>query len=257
MNANNEIYQKYSNHDAYNRQFGNVSHEMNNIYSLRNDFGLYFECEKIKYLIKLLNQENISLVDKKILDVGCHYGFHLNLMAYLKGSADGLHGIDIIDKYIDVAQRINASIDFRTMDIMELKSERYEFIQLVYVLSEIFPEEFRLKFVEQISKLQQPGDYIYIVNFKALPPILYFILNTIIRVLKLPINIKLTRERNLDDKLIKKLFSEYRLVRSYTSIFLPARELYSKLHIPIGVIKVLGSLIPIHRYYFALLKKNY
>ncbi len=54
-------------------------------YSLRNKFGFYFEYRKFRESINLFNHAKINFSGMKILDMGCHKGYQLSNLAFLKG----------------------------------------------------------------------------------------------------------------------------------------------------------------------------
>ncbi|MCB0375162.1 MAG: hypothetical protein KDD04_04525 [Sinomicrobium sp.] len=64
-------------------RYGAKPDDFDNVYSLRNPYGLHFETERINAIMGLLNEHQVVLPSKKIPDVGCHYGFYANLFAYL------------------------------------------------------------------------------------------------------------------------------------------------------------------------------
>jgi len=259
LSAFDAILEKYSKDERYNNKPDSVEYEVNNLYSIRSKFGRYFESEKMYYLVELLNHDKISLVDKKVLDVGCHTGWILNLIAFLKESSDDLTGIDIVDEYIERANCINNSINFKTENILESEGgEKYNLILLIYILSEIYPAKARLQFANKIASLQDRGDYLIIFNFKRLPKLLFLLLK-IARPFCLVLKIKIPSpeigyERNLDDSSVKSLFKDYELVKSYSFITLFARKLIHDYKVPVAVARIFSKVVP--KYYMALLKKN-
>lgn len=253
-----KINEKYEKDKRYNNQSQSVDYEINNLYSLRSRFGRYFESEKLYYLIELLNYEKISLVNKSILDVGCHTGLILNMLANLKESSKGLKGIDIMHSYTERAKKINSSIEYETKSALDIgQEEQYDLILLIYILSEIYPLSLREKVIRKLAATQKKGDYIIIFNFKRLPYPFYLLLKVIYPLNKfLPFNIPspdFGREINLDDQAVKEQFKEYEVVKSYSFVFLLARKMIHDFKFPVIVMRAFSGILP--KYYMVLLKK--
>ena len=230
-----KIFEKYENDTRYNMRFGDFEHQAADQYSIRNPFGFYFEAEEMKYLVKLLNHEKIVLPGKSILDVGCHHGYHLGRLASLKGSCDEMHGIDIIESYINTARAINPGMEFSCCRSLE-----------------DWPEG-------------RFGDYLLVMNFKRLPRWGYKVLGFCSRLLRTVLPglarriddaCALSLERNLDDEGIKEQFWDYELVKSYSFIFFFGRYLYLKFNTPIPVIKFLDWVFPVRKYHWALMERK-
>lgn len=262
-----KILKKYEEDTRYNVQFDDWEHQVTDQYSIRNPFGFYFEGEKMKYMVKLLNHEKLLLSDKSVLDIGCHYGFHLNQLAFMKGNSRDMVGIDIIEDYVETAKQLNPGMTFRTCQSLDDWPERrFNLISAIYVLSEIPAEGgYRKEFIYAISRRQESGDYLMVMNFRRMPKWAYKALGKTSSFLgrlapsvakKIEHISALSLERNLDDEAMAEQFADYEVVKSYSFMFFFGRDLYLKFKLPIGVIKFLEIICPIYKYYFVLLKKK-
>lgn len=263
-----KILQKYEKDTRYNVQFDDFQHQVTDQYSLRNPFGFYFETEKLKYMVKLFNYEKINLSGKSILDIGCHYGYHLNKLAFLKGSCENMVGIDIIEDYIQTARGINPGMVFEKCQSLEEWPEGpFNLITAIYVLSEIPAKDgYREQFIRAITDRQETGDYLMVMNFKRMPRWVYktmglankLVLNKILPSLAQRIDriCALSLERNLDDEGMTEQFPDYELIKSYSCIFFFGRDLYLKCKLPIPILRFLELICPVHKYYSALLKRR-
>tara|TARA_Y100000034_G_C6845531_1_gene383006 strand:+ start:70 stop:741 length:672 start_codon:yes stop_codon:yes gene_type:complete len=221
---------------------------LSNRYSLRNKFGLYFEYRKLKEIIKFLNYEKIDLKDKKILDIGCHRGFQLYPLAFIKGTTKNIYGIDYIPSFIEDAKLINPGINFEQMDVYDLKfSENFfDFVTIIYLYNSI-PEQDRMKISSEISKKIKKEGYLLIFDFSD-----NFLINSIRKV-----TTTLKKQENkykpqLNDKILKELYPDFKIIKSKNMINLFSYRLCNFL--PYSLVELLDFITP-KNYYMALLKK--
>ncbi|WP_293712212.1 class I SAM-dependent methyltransferase [uncultured Parabacteroides sp.] len=117
----------------------------------------YHDPEKITYIL-----EHTTLhKGLKILDVGCGTGIlEQYLLTY---SPTHITGIDISPRMIDQASSKYAvnTVDFRSMDIMDLKDERFDFI----IAYSVFPHfEQPEKLIAHLAELLTPGGELVICH---------------------------------------------------------------------------------------------
>jgi len=224
------------------------ANDLSNRYSLRNKFGLYFEYKKLKEMIKLLNYGKINLKDKKILDIGCHRGFQLYPLAFIKGTTKNIYGIDYIHSFIEDAKLINPGINFQQMDVYDLKfpEDFFDFVTIIYLYNSI-PEQDRKKVSSGISKKIKKGGYLLIFEFSDNP-----LINSIRKA-----TTTLKRQENkykpqLNDKILEKLYPDFKIIKSKNMINLFSYRLCNFL--PYSLIELLDLITP-KNYYIALLKK--
>jgi SAM-dependent methyltransferase len=144
--------------------------DFDNMYSLRSSTGLYFETRRMSLLFDLLNEHSVPLSGRKVLDVGCHFGFYSSLFAYLKHEADGVTGCDFIDDYLAVARRVNASVRFEQQDMYEptLPEGGFDLVLVNYLMNCI-PEGDATRITSNLAKLVAPGGHVLFFDFHYSP----------------------------------------------------------------------------------------
>ena len=231
------------------KKYKSNANDLSNRYSLRNKFGLYFEYKKLKEIIKFLNYDKINLNDKKILDIGCHRGFQLYPLAFIKGTAKDIYGVDYINSFIEDAKAINPGINFQKMDVYDLKFPEnfFDFVSIIYVYNSI-PEKDRIKISSEISKRIKKEGYLLVFDFSD-----NMLINSIRKA-----TTTLKKQENkykpqLNDKILKKLYPDFKIIKSKNMINLFSYRLSKFL--PYSLIELLDFITP-KNYYIALLKKN-
>ena len=106
---------------AYEKRKESVSVER---YSFFND-GNRFITQRLEWdVLKLLKKQNVnSLIDKKILDVGCGTGGELRNFLRYGAQPENLFGIDLLPDRIELAKRLSPNLDFRCGDASKLPYE--------------------------------------------------------------------------------------------------------------------------------------
>ncbi len=161
---NREYYrEKY----AADPRYSAGTDDFDNEYSVRNnESGLYFETERIRSIFTVLNRQRICFDGKRILDIGCNYGFYSNLFAYLKRDTDGVYGVDFIQNSIDTAKRINGGIRYQRQDLyegLEFEDRSFDFILVNYVLNCI--TENRVEVCKDIESKLKTGGHLLLFDF--------------------------------------------------------------------------------------------
>lgn len=246
----NQQKEKYLHDVCYHVSSDNFNQSINNRYSLRNYHGLYFDMKKITEFIKMLNNEKIRLKDKKILDIGCYYGLYSNLFAYLKQNSDGVYGIDFIPAYLKKAKDINPGIHFIEGDVYELpfKNNFFDIILCSYVFNAIPYGDLSRVTKLVSSKLKHKG---YILFFDLYDS---WIINAINYVRGGPLR-KEERLSSFNRKIIERLFSDFKIIKSKKMINIFRFTLLLKFKAPYWLLDFLDLILP-HDYYMALLQKK-
>ena len=155
--------ERYFEDERYNAGVDDFENE----YSLRHSkHGLYFETIRIQKIFEVLNEERITFSGKRILDVGCNYGFYSLLFAYLKRDSNQITGIDFLENSIETAKRINGSIHFTQQDLYEpldYPEKSFDFILINYVLNCI--TEKREDVIKQLGSRVAVGGHILFFDF--------------------------------------------------------------------------------------------
>lgn len=217
-------------------------------YSLRNKFGLYFEHRKFKESISLFNYAKLNLSEMRILDIGCHKGFQLNNLAFLKGSSRELYGIDFVPDFIKAAKKINPSINFKQMDFYDLNFEDnyFDLVTLYYVIN-CMPKKDRDRIISGISKKIKRRGYILIFEFSD-----NLIINSIRKIAKTIRGTDNSYVEYANDMIVKKYFKDFKIIKSKNIInFLsyPMSKIFSSY-----LIEFFDLFLP-KNYYIALLQK--
>jgi len=231
------------------KKYQTNSEDIGNKYSLRNKFGFYFEYRKFAEAIKLFNYAGLNFKDMSILDIGCHRGFQLNYLAFLKGNSKELYGIDFIPSFIKQAKQINPKIDFKVMDFYNLKfnHKKFDFVNLIYIMN-CMPTKDRSKIIGDILGKVNGGGYILVFEFSD---------NVVINLIRKLIKI-LKRENSqyteyASDKILRKYFKGFGIIRSRRMINFLSPKLCGFL--PYPLIELFDYIVP-NNYYIALLRKE-
>lgn len=235
---------KYTNDKRYNASANDTEQR----YSLRNKFGFYFEYRKFLESIKLFNYAKLNLSQMRILDIGCHKGYQLSNLAFLKGTSKDLYGIDFMLYFIEEAKKINPSINFKQMDFYDIKfkDNYFDLVTLYYVIN-CMPIKDREKIISGISNKVKKGGYIVVFEFSD-----KFLINSIRKIVK-----TLRGEDNsyieyANNKIIKNYFKDFRIIKSKKIINFLSHPL-SKFF-PCPIIEILDLFLP-KNYYITLLQK--
>ena len=239
-----KVRKKYAEDERYNASPGDIEHR----YSLRNKFGLYFEHRKLKESIKLFNYAKINLSGMRVLDIGCHKGYQLNNIAFLRGTSEGLYGIDFMPKFIDAAKKINPSINFKQMDVYDLKFEDgyFDLITLFYFLNCIPPRD-REKIAKSLSKKLKRGGYVLIFEFLDNP-----VINSIRKITKTIRGTDNLYVEYANDMIIRRYLKDFKIIKSRKIMNFLSYPMSKFLSYPL--IELLDFILP-KNYYITLLQK--
>ncbi len=244
MEEREKVRKKYIDDERYNASPEDIEQR----YSLRNKFGFYFEYRKLQESINLLNYAKINLSKMRILDVGCHRGLQLNNLAFLKGSSKDLYGVDFMPKFIKDAKNINPSINFKQMDFYDIRFQDnyFDLITLYYVIN-CMPQKDREKIIYGISNKVKKGGYILIFEFSD-----NLLINSIRKITKTIKGVNNLYVEYANDKIIKKYFKDFKIIKSKNMINVLSYPLSRIL--PYPLIELFDFIIP-SNYYICLLQK--
>ncbi len=244
--ARESVIKKYKKDERYHADVNDTKQR----YSLRNKFGFYFEYRKFHEAIKLFNYAGIDFKDKRILDIGCHRGFQLNYLAFLKGESKDLHGIDFIPQFIETAKAINPGINYRKMDVYKLnsnfKDNYFDFINLIYCLNCIPPKD-RPQIAQSITDKLKKGGYMLVFDLSD-----NILISMIRKVVKTIRGLDNRYVEYANNALLRKYFVGCKIVKSKNIINVLSFPLSKFCSYPI--IELLDYVLP-NNYYIALLKK--
>ncbi len=235
---------------GYNSGADNFDQSRRNKFSQRNYHGLWWDLRRAQEFIKILNKNKIVLKDKEILDLGCHHGFFTNILAGLKKSSRSVQGSDFVPMSIETAKRTNPGIDFTCDDLYNsrLKNNNYDFVLCNYLFNAI-PHDDLPKIADTVSSKVKANGYLLFFDFYDSPVISFA--NRLLYGSK--------RERKklptFNNKKIRKMFPQFRIVESRTIINILRLQLLLECRAPYWLVDFLDNLLP-NYYYLALLQKK-
>ncbi|HBH45849.1 MAG TPA: hypothetical protein DDX47_00570 [Candidatus Jacksonbacteria bacterium] len=129
---------------------------------LRNNVSIFFRQSFERSLIKALNENNIHLDDKKILDVGCGKGGTLRHFVDLGANPTSCYGIDISDYRIQEAKRQNPLINYQTMSSEQIAypDSFFDIVLQFTAFSSMGSEDIREKTAQEIGRVLSQHGYI-------------------------------------------------------------------------------------------------
>ena len=118
--------------------------------------------ERLYYANKLLNNINVDLKNKKILDVGCAGGNTVKLMMSLGANEKNIYGIDIRKNRIEHAKMMYPSAKFFKMDARNIKypDNKFDFINIFTLFSSIKDSKSRKQISNEIQRVLKPNGLI-------------------------------------------------------------------------------------------------
>ncbi len=137
-------------------------------YSLFNEATLLQLHSIERNLLALLKQHRFTdLADKKILDIGCGTGMHLQRFLAYGAQAGNLVGIDLMPERVALARQKNPAIDWRQGSAHELPypDASFDLITLFVVFSSILNEPLRQRIAAEIWRVRKPGGLILCYDF--------------------------------------------------------------------------------------------
>ncbi len=139
--------------------------DQNYVYSLRNPVGFYQRIMVLRSLIKILNRNDIKLSKfNSILDLGCGTGYWLRTIAEVRGSSEGLKGVDLSEERIEQVKRIDKDIKWIKADMCALpfEDESFDFITAFVSFMFLTKEKDLKKAVLEVARvLRNDGFFLF------------------------------------------------------------------------------------------------
>ncbi len=137
-------------------------------YSLFNESALLHAQGLESHLLALLKRYHFtSLREKKILDVGCGSGSHLQRFLEYGALPENLAGIDLMAHRIEQAQHLNPLIDWRVGSAHQLPypDVYFDLVMSLVVFSSILSESLRQKIADEMWRVRKPGGLLLFYDF--------------------------------------------------------------------------------------------
>ncbi|GCF10080.1 class I SAM-dependent methyltransferase [Dictyobacter arantiisoli] len=137
-------------------------------YSYFNEAALLHIHDLERHLLALLKKHGLtSLLDMKILDVGCGSGGYLRRFLDYGAVPSNLSGIDLMPPRIEQAKLLNPAIDWRVGSAHQLPyaNESFDLVMSFVVFSSILDTALRQQIVEEMWRVRKPGGVILLYDF--------------------------------------------------------------------------------------------
>lgn len=137
-------------------------------YSLFNEAALLQSHGLERHTLALLKKHRFTqLADKKILDVGCGDGMHLQRFLAYGAKPSNLSGIDLIPARIEQAQSLNPLIDWRVGSAHQLPylDSSFDLVTLSVVFSSILNTSLRQGIADEVWRVLKAGGLILCYDF--------------------------------------------------------------------------------------------
>ena len=160
INDNKKIIKVYKNYDA-NKSFAEK-------WSSLNLGNKVIEQEKLDELKEILDESNLKLFDKQILDIGCAGGGTMRLSLKLGAKEKNIHGIDIREERVVEAKEnfINSNISVMDARKLNYPDEYFDIIIIFTLLSSILSTKYRIQISKEINRLLKPNGYVLYYDFR-------------------------------------------------------------------------------------------
>jgi SAM-dependent methyltransferase len=114
-----------------------------------------------------------NLAGRKILDVGCGFGYWLRRYGEWGALPHDLHGVDILEERIQAARDHSLpGIDLRCCNAVDLDFEdaSFDMVSMFLVLSLVPDEQTRMQVAAEVARVLRPGGIVLWYDFRYQPP---------------------------------------------------------------------------------------
>lgn len=131
------------------------------IYSLRGPIGFSQRVLVERAIIRILNQNDVSLKGKGILDIGCGDGGWLRFLAELRSQTGFMMGIDLAEGYLAQGRQVSPNIHFLKENILDFNytGSKFDLITEFVAFMYLTKAKDRQTAFTQVSELLAPGGY--------------------------------------------------------------------------------------------------
>lgn len=242
--------EKYQTSSVYHAHPDDLNQGPDNRYGLRHPFGLYFARRRLTDFLELLNSEQIALKDKHILDIGAHYGFYTNLLAFLQGSTTNIVAIDFMESFLRTARRVNPAIQYAQWDLhtgLPFEPHSFDFVLCNYVFG-CFSNEDATQIAAAVSDTVRPGGHILFFSlYDSVFWKFYNIARLMWRKRKPP------TANSFNNAKLRLIFPDCKLMRRKVGLNMLSERLIQH-HVPYWLVEMLDVVLPAQFYYALLVK---
>ncbi len=134
-----------------------------------NNFGNQFIYkERDQAIENLLFECDVTLHNKKILEVGCAGGYVITSLLRLGAVEENIHGIDIRSNRLNDAKKAHPNAKFSVMDASELNfpENSFDIIITFTLFSSILNKAIRQKIATELNRVLKPGGAVLYYDFR-------------------------------------------------------------------------------------------
>ena len=141
-----------------------------NIYHPRHPMGRLFHEHNHSILVQALNNLDFDLGGRKVLGVGCGFGYWLRYCVELGSNPTDLVGVDVSEERIKEARTRNPAITWLKIDgsNIPLPSETFDLVMQVVVFSSIHDPSLREKLATEMWRTLRVGGHLLWLDHRLL-----------------------------------------------------------------------------------------
>jgi SAM-dependent methyltransferase len=131
------------------------------------------QAEERLFLTALRKHGFRTLAGRKILDVGCGFGYWLRRYGEWGALPHDLHGVDILEERIQAARHHSLpGIDLRCCNAVNLDfgGASFDMVSMFLVLSLVPDEQTRMQVAAEVARVLRPGGIVLWYDFRYRPP---------------------------------------------------------------------------------------
>jgi 2-polyprenyl-3-methyl-5-hydroxy-6-metoxy-1,4-benzoquinol methylase len=125
------------------------------------DFGIVYKIRSRLEASRILSWCQDLPDGAKILDVGCGDGFHLNLLKQYGSESWHLEGVDIDERAVRMAEKMNLKVHHGTVETLNLPKNSYDFAFMIQTIEHVAHPE---KVLAAVFEILKPGGKLVVVT---------------------------------------------------------------------------------------------
>ncbi len=159
--SQSDLIRAVQKHYAEELPLGERWSDLTYIYSLRHPIGNYHRERIRRALLTLLNRQKIVLDHLTFLDIGCGTGDWLRVLAELRGTVQGMYGIDLAASSLRRSVQINAQIAVNLGDARRLPypTEAFTWVSQFLAFEHLLANEDLQTACKEMARVCAPGGW--------------------------------------------------------------------------------------------------